>query len=74
MVVRGRVHNGVVVPDVPDLLPEGAEVRVEVMTEPSSAPEAGRRQGGWWKGRVTMADDFDELPGDLAEAFGVRTP
>jgi prevent-host-death family protein len=26
---------------------------------------------GIWAGRVRMADDFDELPPDIAEAFGV---
>jgi prevent-host-death family protein len=25
---------------------------------------------GVWRGRVRMADDFDELPQDIAEAFG----
>jgi prevent-host-death family protein len=27
---------------------------------------------GIWRGRVQMADDFDELPDDIAEAFGAR--
>ncbi|MDP2711379.1 MAG: type II toxin-antitoxin system prevent-host-death family antitoxin [Solirubrobacteraceae bacterium] len=27
---------------------------------------------GAWRGRVTIADDFDELPDDVAEAFGMR--
>jgi prevent-host-death family protein len=25
---------------------------------------------GIWRGKVEMADDFDELPPDIAEAFG----
>lgn len=25
---------------------------------------------GRWKGRVSIADDFDELPDDIAQAFG----
>lgn len=25
---------------------------------------------GAWRGRVRIADDFDELPEDIAEAFG----
>jgi prevent-host-death family protein len=29
------------------------------------------RVGGQWKGRVKMAEDFDELPDDFAEAFGM---
>ena len=27
---------------------------------------------GIWRGQVHMADDFDELPDDVAEAFGAR--
>jgi prevent-host-death family protein len=27
---------------------------------------------GIWRGKVRMADDFDELPDDIAEAFGAR--
>jgi prevent-host-death family protein len=29
------------------------------------------RSGGQWKGRVRIAEDFDTLPEELAEAFGV---
>ena len=27
---------------------------------------------GRWRDQVRMADDFDELPDDLADAFGMR--
>jgi hypothetical protein len=27
---------------------------------------------GVWRGRVRIADDFDELPDDIAESFGAR--
>ena len=27
---------------------------------------------GVWRGRVWMADDFDELPDQIADAFGAR--
>ena len=27
---------------------------------------------GIWRGQVRFADDFDELPDDIAEAFGAR--
>jgi prevent-host-death family protein len=27
---------------------------------------------GAWRGRMRMAEDFDELPEDIAEAFGAR--
>ncbi len=30
------------------------------------------REGGQWKGRVRIADDFDDLPADIAAAFGVE--
>lgn len=43
-------------------------VRLVPVTRPSSL--AGVR--GAWKGRVRIADDFDELPDGFAEAFGVR--
>jgi prevent-host-death family protein len=36
--------------------------------------DQGPRQGGQWKGRVRMAEDFDALPPDIAAAFGVDTP
>ena len=29
------------------------------------------REGGQWKGRVRIAEDFDTLPDDLAAAFGI---
>jgi prevent-host-death family protein len=32
---------------------------------------AAPRQGGQWKGRVRIAEDFDELPEDMARGFGM---
>ena len=60
MTIRGRVQNGVVVPSESATLPEGAEVNIEVI-DSTGQPKAPR-QGGQWKGRGTMADDFDDLP------------
>lgn len=31
-----------------------------------------RRQPGTLKGQIWMAEDFDELPSDIAEAFGLE--
>lgn len=31
--------------------------------------EAGPRQPGYWRGKVAIRDDFDELPEDVAAAF-----
>jgi prevent-host-death family protein len=33
---------------------------------------AAPRQPGALKGQIQIADDFDELPADIAEAFGLR--
>lgn len=30
------------------------------------------RTGGQWQGQVRIADDFDELPPEIAEAFGAN--
>ena len=30
------------------------------------------RKGGQWKGKVRIAEDFDELPDDIALAFGME--
>ena len=30
------------------------------------------RRGGQWHGRVKIADDFDELPAELTDAFAGR--
>jgi prevent-host-death family protein len=32
------------------------------------------RRPGALKGKITIADDFDELPEDIAEAFGIKKP
>ena len=67
MVIRGHFQNGVIVPDEPVSLPEGASVRIEIV---APEPQKVRRRGGMWKGQVVIADDFDALPPELAEAFG----
>lgn len=35
-----------------------------------SSDETAKRQGGQLKGQIVIAADFDELPSDIAEAFG----
>jgi len=32
------------------------------------------RTGGQWKGKVKIAADFDHLPADIANAFGIDSP
>jgi prevent-host-death family protein len=34
-------------------------------------PDTSPRIGGQWKGRIKMTEDFDSLPDDIAEAFGM---
>lgn len=33
------------------------------------AARAGRREPGAWRGRVTIREDFDELPAEISAAF-----
>ena len=73
MTFYAHLRDGVAVPEGPVDLPEGTRVRLEPVPD---APEAsgtppGRRRGGWWKGRVEIAPDFDVLPAEIAEAFGM---
>jgi len=35
-------------------------------------PFGGKRQPGALRGRIRIAPDFDALPDDIAEAFGMR--
>ena len=32
------------------------------------------REPGIWKGKIKIADDFDELPEEIAKAFGIEEP
>lgn len=74
MIVHGVVQNGIIIPIEPLNVPEGTRVTIEIVSpdvvqdESSSNP----RQGGWWNGQVTIATDFDELPDDIREAFGMN--
>ena len=45
----------------------GKPVAKLVRYEPTEKP----RKPGALKGKITIADDFDELPEDIAEAFGI---
>jgi hypothetical protein len=60
--------------------PEGVEgpARVIVTFLPTNKPKVpGQlppREGGQLKGKIWIADDFDELPKEIAEAFGIEEP
>jgi prevent-host-death family protein len=56
----------------------GEEIVLTRRGEPAVRLVPERPKGGFaslkgvWKGEAWIADDFDELPDDLAEAFGMR--
>ncbi len=58
----------------------GEEIVITRRGEPAVRLVPERHDGGFaslagaWKGRVRIADDFDELPDDLAESLGMRAP
>lgn len=56
----------------------GEEIVITRRGEPTVRLVAERRGDGFtslagaWRGRVRIAEDFDELPADLAESLGMR--
>jgi antitoxin (DNA-binding transcriptional repressor) of toxin-antitoxin stability system len=58
---------------------EGEEIVLTRRGEPAVRLVPERAGGGLaalagvWQGRVRIADDFDELPDDLAESLGMRS-
>jgi len=67
--VRRAVASGAF-KDPEDVIREALELlrREQKTASPAPAP----REGGQWRGRVKVADDFDELPADLQDSFGMR--
>jgi prevent-host-death family protein len=57
----------------------GEEIVITRRGEPAARLVPERHGGGFaslagaWRGQVTVADDFDELPDDLAESLGARS-
>ena len=47
---------------------EGAPV---VKLVPYEKPTKKRRTLGGWEGKVWIADDFDDIPEEIAKAFGI---
>jgi len=56
----------------------GEEIVITRHGEPAARLVPERQGGGFaslagaWHGRVKIAEDFDELPDDLAESLGMR--
>lgn len=71
MILTGHVRDGLVIPDQPISLPDGAQVRFELLPECGTTANDLQRPGGLWKGRVQVSEDFDDLPDDIGAAFGM---
>ena len=56
----------------------GEDIVIARRGKPGGATRPPRRHGfvrigpGRWRGRVRIAEDFDELPEDIADALGAR--
>jgi len=66
MVYRGRVKNGVVVLDSPSVLPEGVEVRVEIVPAESEGPLLDERGQTLGQKLMKYAGRAVGLPEDAA--------
>ncbi len=71
MTLMGHVQNGAVVFDQPLSVPDGTPARVDLLNSETPPAATQRRQGGQWRGQVAIARDFDMLPDDIREAFGM---
>ena len=69
----GQIQNGAIVPDQPLSLPEGTRVQFGVMPAKADTADGNARIGGQLKNQIQIADDFDELPSDVAEPFGMES-
>ena len=61
-----------------DLAERGEEIVIAQAGKPvarlvSYRHAAGPREGGQWRGRVRISPDFDDLPPNLGEAFGLSS-
>jgi predicted DNA-binding antitoxin AbrB/MazE fold protein len=65
MTVLGHIKNGVIVPDEPIVLPEGATVRVEVLP-PKEKNSESAPQLSLAEKLLKYAGIADDLPTDLA--------
>ncbi len=65
MTVLGHIKNGVIVPDQPVVLPEGAAVRVEVLPLTEKKPEHAA-QPSLVEKLLKYAGAATDLPADLA--------
>jgi len=70
MTFRGHIKDGQITLDEPAKLPEGAEVRVEVLAapaQPTGAPSSSGKQPTIWEKLLSIAGTVQGLPADMAE-------
>lgn len=65
MVYHGRIRNGIIVLDELVRLPEGAEVRVNIVTGEKSGNGDGAKSTIWNR-LLEIAGTADDLPSDAA--------
>lgn len=67
MTYRGRVKNGVVVPEAGVNLPEGAEVSIDVAPEVSAARPAAAGEGEAAPAKSTLYDRYKSIIGSVKD-------
>ena len=65
MTYRGKVKNGVVVPDKPGALPEGAEISMRVVHRPARKPRAAKPKT-IYEDMKPFIGVINDLPSDLS--------
>jgi hypothetical protein len=73
MVYHGRVKGGVIVPDPPAELPEGAKVNIEVVDDGAQDPRAAAKPAANgdppFAGLLNLAGQAPALPPDAARNY-----
>lgn len=72
MTLDAQVQNGLIVPLQSLPFAEGTKLRIEAEVVSPPAEEKKQRVGGTLRGQIWIAPDFDELPPDIAKAFGME--
>jgi hypothetical protein len=68
MTVQGHIKNGAIVPDVPIMLPEGAQVQIEVVSSSGTTNDRETQQAPTLYERLKpFVGSLDGLPEDAAQ-------
>jgi hypothetical protein len=72
MVYHGRVKGGVIVPDPPANLPEGAQVNIELVSTEAAGDDAtnsATKAATPFAGLLSLAGQAQDLPADAARNY-----